>query len=83
MVEEQIGEQPDLDARRQTLDLCLEKLSDKDRKLLHRRYHESGTVADLAGDLNASPKQLYKTLERIRANLSRCLDAHTHHPSEA
>ena len=74
---EQIEEQPVLDARIEALDQCIEKLSAHEQTVLHRRYQEKGSVSSLAEDLGVSPKQLYKTLERIRKNLSLCLDRTT------
>ena len=71
---EQIEEQTKLDIRREALDRCIEKLSSHEQSVLRRRYHEQGSVSGLAEDLGVTAKQLYKTLERIRRNLSVCLD---------
>lgn len=77
LAEEQVEEQPVLDARREALDSCIEKLSAHEQTVLERRYREKGSIAGLADDLGVTPKRLYKTLERIRKNLSLCLNRAT------
>ncbi|MEM1294166.1 MAG: sigma-70 family RNA polymerase sigma factor [Verrucomicrobiota bacterium] len=77
LAEEQVEQQPLLDARREALDLCIDKLSPHEQTILNRRYGEKGSISSLAEDLGVTSKQLYKTLERIRRNLSLCLDRTT------
>jgi len=71
---ETLEEQPVLEQRTAALESCLAKLRDSDHKILHRRYAERDTVADLASELGVPPRKLYKTLENLKRKLSLCLD---------
>lgn len=64
----------DLQARRNSLDDCIQQLSESDRLLLQRRYTETLTVRDLAESMGRTVKSLYRRLDRIRESLTRCVD---------
>lgn len=74
---EQIEAQPELEQRRKALNFCIDKLSAENQRILQRRYEENRTVASLADEWKRTPKQLYKILEKLRRNLSLCVDAAT------
>ena len=65
---------PELEARREALDGCLERLGDDDREMLKRRYASKLTVAQLAEETGESVHRLYYSLERIRNSLVACVD---------
>ncbi len=76
---EQIGEQAvemasELNADHQALADCLDKLSEADRRLIHRRYSDSATVKRVALELGRSPATAYRALERIHEALFRCIE---------
>lgn len=77
LAEEAVEVQPTLELRRKALESCISKLDTDDRLLLERRYSEHGSVARLSEDLNCTPRQLYKSLERLRRSLMLCVDATT------
>jgi RNA polymerase sigma-70 factor (ECF subfamily) len=64
----------ELDARREALDHCLEKLRPNDRQLLERRYEPGVTIKSLAGVLGRPIEGLYKALQRIHDALAQCVD---------
>lgn len=63
----------ELEERRLTLRNCLEKLSGDQRDLLRCRYASSETIQETAVRTGRSAKALYKTLERLRTTLYRCV----------
>ena len=74
LAEDQIESEPRLENRREALVACIGKMSSDDQKILQRRYEENSTIAELAKELKRPVKQLYKHLEKIRRNLSLCVD---------
>jgi len=74
LADERAAEADELDTRRRALRDCLAKLPDEQRSLVRRRYASSETVAALAQQVGRTPKQLYKTLERVRAALMNCVN---------
>jgi RNA polymerase sigma-70 factor (ECF subfamily) len=64
----------DLDARREALAFCVEKLAPKDQELLRLRYWGEGSVAALSVQLGRSVDSIYKSLQRIRQALLKCIE---------
>lgn len=70
-----IGEEsPLLEVRRRALDGCLEKLNEKERALLLRRYAEHGSVQREAKQSRVSPHKLYYAIVKLRTRLLACID---------
>ena len=62
-----------LDARRDALAGCLEKLGPRDRDLLARRYTPGATTQSAAAELGRSVEAVYKALARVRQALFDCV----------
>jgi RNA polymerase sigma-70 factor (ECF subfamily) len=69
------AELPDeeLEARREALSGCVEKLRQPDRELLLECYGGQGDVPDVAGRRGRSPQSVYNSLRRIRRALFECI----------
>ncbi len=63
----------ELNRRRAALDDCVDKLPDKERRLIEVRYGGQRTVREMAASNGASEHTLYKALERIRRALFDCV----------
>lgn len=63
-----------LDARRQALLLCLDRLEQGSRALLERCYAGKDTIKTIAAGLGQSPNMLYMTLKRLRRALFDCIN---------
>lgn len=63
------------DARLDSLQLCLEKLSPTNREILEARYTHQGSkaIGELAEKMDRSVDALYKQLERLRTILRDCV----------
>ena len=59
-----------LEGRRQALDNCLDKLRQRDRNLLARRYYAGSTVKELAREASRPLNSVYRSLERVRMTLA-------------
>jgi RNA polymerase sigma-70 factor (ECF subfamily) len=66
-------EVPLMEARRQALGGCLEKLSSQERIWLDRRYARHGAIQDEAKDQGMTLNQIYYALEKIRNRLLSCI----------
>ena len=53
--------------------LCDDRLSPEDRQLIRSRYQGSGT-AELVRQSGASRRTMFRNLDRIRRQLSHCID---------
>ena len=62
-----------MEARRQALDGCLEKLSTQERRWVMRRYERHGVLQEEARNEGMSLNQIYYALEQIRARLLDCI----------
>jgi RNA polymerase sigma-70 factor (ECF subfamily) len=62
-----------LDERTEALAGCMERLNDRDRELLARRYADGATVESAASELNRSVDAIYKALARVRRALFDCV----------
>jgi RNA polymerase sigma-70 factor (ECF subfamily) len=63
-----------LDARREALVRCLQKLTERDRQLVLRRYQEAATTRSVAEALGRSIQGTRKSLHRIRMALLACIE---------
>lgn len=63
-----------LELRRRALDGCLQKLSDRERRLVLQRYSEHGAVQREAKQSRTSPHKLYYAIEKLRLRLLACID---------
>lgn len=63
----------ELFARQQALADCVEKLSDKDRRLVVLRYHEGLKAEGIARQIGRSVHAVYKAMKRIRRLLFDCV----------
>jgi RNA polymerase sigma-70 factor (ECF subfamily) len=64
---------PLMEARRQALGGCLEKLTAQERRWLDRRYARHGAIQEEARQEGVSLNQIYYALEKIRARLQQCI----------
>ncbi len=58
----------------QHLETCMQKLTQKQRGLIHGYYHESRNVAWLAKQGGRSVEAVYKAIQRIRRDLQDCIE---------
>ena len=63
-----------LQPRRQALVRCLDKLSDKDRRLVTSRYQQGATTRTVAEAVGRSVQGTRKALHRIRTALLECIE---------
>ncbi len=72
---ERVNQQGELlDERRQALDNCIDKLRQRDRDLIQRRYVEGATTQSVAEAVGRSIDAVYKSLARIRRTLFECVE---------
>ncbi len=64
----------DLQGRLRALADCVEKLPERDRRLVALRYGSKSTIKHAAEQLGSPANTLYKALERIRHALMQCVD---------
>ena len=74
LAREREQEEPILLARLQALELCLEKLPPADQDLIRQRYQGQAVTDDLARQLGASRRTLFRELDRIRRLLHDCIN---------
>ena len=63
----------DHDERRSALASCMQKLTDRDRDLIERRYRPRATAKSAAEETGRSVHAVYKSLLRIRRLLHDCI----------
>lgn len=68
------------DSRAEALRHCAEKLSEKDRALLRRRYEQSVPVDQLAAELSISRGAVDTSLYRLRRALHDCVEMRLQQP---
>jgi len=61
------------DVRGEALAECLDKLSDRDRRLLDHKYFGKMTTAQLAEQMSQSTHSIYRSLTRIHSQLLNCM----------
>ena len=59
--------------RIRALELCIQKLTDRERKLLGQAYGGKSTAKDLACQLNRATQTIYNSLNLIRRKLTECV----------
>jgi RNA polymerase sigma-70 factor (ECF subfamily) len=59
-----------------SLQQCMSRLNEEDRKLVRARYEQNFTIKELAGKLNRPGYTLYRMLGRIHDLLIRCMRRH-------
>lgn len=64
--------EPALEVQRHALEVCLDKLSEPDRELIRRRYHDRVPADQAARETGASRRTLFRNLERVRRLLLEC-----------
>jgi RNA polymerase sigma-70 factor (ECF subfamily) len=69
------ADEPMWDVRRQALRKCAEKLPDRERMVLRRRYEESVPIEDLAASLSTSRGAIDTLLYRVRKALHQCVSS--------
>jgi len=62
-----------LDDRREALAACVEKLADRDRELLARRFAEGATTQSTSEQVGRSVEAVYKALAKLRQTLFECV----------
>lgn len=67
-------EEPVLAERLTALGACLEKLSERDRKLVQSRYVDRAPIEQIAASFSQSRRTLFRNLERIRRLLFECIN---------
>lgn len=67
------AEPDDYDVRQEALAECLQKLSDKDRRLVDARYQPGATATTVAEQLGRSTEAVYKSMQRLRQTLYDCI----------
>lgn len=67
-------EEPALAERLTALDRCLEKLSDRDRRLIRARYVDRMPTEEIATVFSQSRRTMFRNLERVRRLLFDCID---------
>jgi RNA polymerase sigma-70 factor (ECF subfamily) len=63
-----------LDARREALTHCIEKLNTRDRDLLSRRFTPGATTESTSIEVGRSVDAVYKALARVRRALFDCVE---------
>src|SRR6476620_1102683 len=63
-----------LEARRQALAHCLDRLKRESRELLERCYAGQDSIKEVAAELGQRPNALYMTLKRLRRTLFDCIN---------
>ncbi|MEM1296996.1 MAG: sigma-70 family RNA polymerase sigma factor [Verrucomicrobiota bacterium] len=74
LAEEVEEEMADQDAQRRALEGCLAKLPEQRRQLVLRAHSPGQKMKPMAEEVGVSPNALYKTIERIRLSLYRCIE---------
>ena len=66
-----------LEARRQTLRACIQKLPSDQRELVEQRYHEEEEIETIADTVGRTVGAVYRALSRIRRTLFECVNRQT------
>ena len=72
----------ELDRRRQALAGCLQKLPERQRQWIARRYEPGGSVGELAQQTGRTPKAMSEMLRRIRRALLLCIEHKLAHEAQ-
>lgn len=63
-----------VELRTAALQTCLEKLGDRERRIIEARYRDGATMQTLAEEFSRPSSTLYKTVARIRRRLYTCIE---------
>ena len=74
LAEEQVREDERLEAQLRLLPDCLERLTQKERRLVEMRYNGRVTVAQIAAETGRLADTLYRVLHRVRQKLLHCIE---------
>ncbi len=74
VAQETLARSDELEERYLALANCLEKLSDRGRDLIARRYTGGATVETIAAQVGRPVEGLYKAYQRLRRALAECID---------
>jgi RNA polymerase sigma-70 factor (ECF subfamily) len=72
--ESMVRHQETFSRRREALEDCLERLPERSRSMLQRRYHEGLNIEQIAAAVRSTPASVRVTLFRIREALAACID---------
>lgn len=73
-IEQAVEAEPySLDARHHALQVCLERLTDAERRLLSVSQSQADTLKSVAEQSGRSAQSLYKAVQRIRSQLFQCV----------
>jgi RNA polymerase sigma-70 factor, ECF subfamily len=72
---EQVEENERLEAQLRLLPGCLDKLTQKERRLLEMRYDGRATLAQIAVETGRLADTLYRVLHRVRKKLLDCIES--------
>ena len=61
------------DERHDALDLCLRKLTERDRELIDLRYHEGLSIKQVAQRVGRPIAGMYKAMARVHTSLTHCV----------
>jgi RNA polymerase sigma-70 factor (ECF subfamily) len=73
LADERAQAEPLTEVRMHALEVCLGKLSEPDRALIRRRYHDQVPADEAAREAGASRRTFFRNLERIRRLLLDCI----------
>ena len=74
LMQDQQQHQHEFDERDHHLEHCLKTLAEHHRKLLNGYYHKGHSVSKLSEQNGPSIEAIYKSLQRIRIALHRCIE---------
>jgi len=69
-----LGDQTQLDARKEALRGCVEELSEPNQRLVRMRYFENRSYREVAETVSRSVEALYVALSRIHRALHKCVE---------
>ena len=69
------------DKRKAALKLCFENLPLKSKELLKAVYFNKQSIKNVAEELNAQPKAMYRFFTKVRNQLKHCIEGHSHEGS--
>lgn len=74
LAEERVGMEPELEAKRNALVHCMQKLDEKGRRLLTERFGRERALKDIAAEQGKSANAVYLIMHRLRKQLLDCVN---------
>lgn len=71
-----LGDQAQLDARKEALRRCVEELPESNQRLVRMRYFENRSYREVSETVSRSVEALYVALSRIHRALHKCVERH-------